>query len=252
MRRRGRRGSGDASSVAVATRSARSSRRTTENPCERPDGSHDPSRRRVTCSDLAPSVRVRRAGGPGCRTRAGAGGRSKGSGRGYPSTGRGLRAAGATEKHEIRIRDNARVRAPASTVLSPAPAGISTPPPPPQVIGHWQVHVEGQAEATVHGGVCCATHVFELTERQVLPASQMIPDGKPESGGGRNGGTGTALHGTARHGHARLVRRESHVRLVRPALIVPGTARAGEPGSAVAFDRARRVPLRNACTARRA
>jgi hypothetical protein len=86
---------------------------------------------------------------------------------------------------------------PASTLLSPASvAGISTPPPP-HVIGHWQVHVEGHSKATVHDdGVCCATHVFEVMERQVLPGWQMGGmAGKPESAWGSNGGVGTALQG---------------------------------------------------------
>ena len=86
----------------------------------------------------------------------------------------------------------------ASTVPWPAPGGSSTPLDPPHVTGHWQVHVDGQSESIAHAGVCCATHIFELMERQVLPASQIAGtwNGKPESGPGRNGGMGTSLQGT--------------------------------------------------------
>jgi hypothetical protein len=31
------------------------------------------------------------------------------------------------------------------------------------VIGHWQVHVEGQSESTVQGGVCCDAQTFHVT-----------------------------------------------------------------------------------------
>jgi hypothetical protein len=56
----------------------------------------------------------------------------------------------------------------------------------------------GQSESIAHAAVCCATHIFEVMERQVLPASQIAGTGnrKPESGPGRNGGMGTSLQGT--------------------------------------------------------
>jgi hypothetical protein len=74
----------------------------------------------------------------------------------------------------------------ASIMLAPASAGIAGPPENPHVIGHWQVHVEGQSESTLHGGVCCATQVFQLIETQLmLPPSQMF--------GGGIGGMGQAM-----------------------------------------------------------
>jgi hypothetical protein len=75
-------------------------------------------------------------------------------------------------------------------VLSPESEDVSGKLKPPHVVWHSHVHVEGQSESTVHGGVCSATHVFWVIERQVLPASQMA--GTP---GGSKGGMGTALQG---------------------------------------------------------
>ncbi len=108
----------------------------------------------------------------------------------------------AEPKHTSATRSEfgatqAFVHAP-STVPWPAPGGSATPLDPPHVIGHWQAHVEGQSESIAHAAVCCATHIFDVMERQVLPASQIAGtgNGKPESGPGRNGGMGTSLQGT--------------------------------------------------------
>jgi hypothetical protein len=61
----------------------------------------------------------------------------------------------------------------ASLALWSASADASGPedgpisaPPPAQVAGHWQVHVEGQSESTVQGAVCCAAHVFHEIPKQ--------------------------------------------------------------------------------------
>src|SRR5579863_4728316 len=81
---------------------------------------------------------------------------------------------------------------PAST--TGVPGGAASPPP--KVIWHPHVHVEGQSESVLHGPVCWATHEFHVTLVHVLPASQMAGTaGNPESAGGRKGGSGTALHG---------------------------------------------------------
>jgi hypothetical protein len=82
------------------------------------------------------------------------------------------------------------------------PASTADPPGgrarSPQFAWQPHVHVDGQSESTVHAPVCWAAHVFVLVSVHVVPASQRAGmAGKPESGGGTNGGgMGTALHGT--------------------------------------------------------
>jgi hypothetical protein len=46
--------------------------------------------------------------------------------------------------------------------FSLGPGGRSSIPEV-HVVGHWQVHVEGQSESTVQGGVCCDAQTFHVT-----------------------------------------------------------------------------------------
>jgi hypothetical protein len=66
---------------------------------------------------------------------------------------------------------------PASTVLSPESEEVSGKATPPQVIWHSHVHVEGQSESTVHGGVCSAT-VTPL--RNVLSRGHDLSETEPQ------------------------------------------------------------------------